>query len=196
MLLATVVQCIVRTIFQTHVYQFGGKVFHQKQGGPIGLRATGAISRIVMGDWDLRLKDALNKVNVGVEEAGRYVDDIRLWMKSIKLGWRWDGKDLVFRKEWQEEEEGQTISRTRKTAEVVGQIMNSLSSHISITTETHEDFPSRTLPTLDTQLWMDGEKTKYTFFGLVASLTQEVVRRCKNWTGTEGQRPGIRPVLC
>ena len=199
LLLATVIQMVVKTIFQTHVYQFGGKVYHQKQGGPIGLRATGAISRIVMGDWDLRLKEALTKVNVKVDEAGRYVDDIRLWLKAIKLGWRWDGKNLTFKKEWQEEEEGQEMSRTRKTAEVVGQIMNSLSSHITITTETHEDFQSRTLPTLDTQLWMDEEKTKYIFYekpmadkrvldrrtamsenGLVASLTQEVVRRCKN----------------
>ena len=31
----------VRTMFDTHVYSFGGRVFHQKIGGPIGLRSTG-----------------------------------------------------------------------------------------------------------------------------------------------------------
>ena len=75
LLLATVVQIGVRTVFGTHLYQFGGKIYHQQQGGPIGLRATGAVARIVMGEWDITLQRILNENNITKEEAARYVDD-------------------------------------------------------------------------------------------------------------------------
>ena len=56
MILAEVVAIGVRTIFKTHLYTFGGRVFHQKVGGPIGLRGTGAIARVVMAMTDRRVK--------------------------------------------------------------------------------------------------------------------------------------------
>ena len=45
----------VEAVFNTHVYQFGGHYYHQTDGGPIGLRATGALARVVMADWDQQL---------------------------------------------------------------------------------------------------------------------------------------------
>ena len=77
LLLATVMEIAVRTVFETHVYQFAGKMYHQQQGGPIGLRATGAISRIVMADWDGRLLQQLLTAGLAVEEAARYVPQVQ-----------------------------------------------------------------------------------------------------------------------
>ena len=36
-------------LFSRHVYQFSSRIFKQKKGGPTGVRATMAASRVVMG---------------------------------------------------------------------------------------------------------------------------------------------------
>ena len=199
-ILATVMQIAVRAVFDTHVYQFAGKLYHQQRGGPIGLRATCAIAKVVMGDWDRRLHNVMTNNGLSIEEGARYVDDVRLWLHAIEMGWRWtEHKKLEFKEEWRAEELEQNITATQKTAAVLIDIMNSVSGMLTFTSETAEDFVSGTLPTLDTQLWMEGRKVKYMFFekpmansrvlnrktamsenGMVASLSQEVVRRCKN----------------
>ena len=51
-IVATVVQIGVMVMFTTHVYQFGGKYYLQKAGGPIGLRSTCAVARLTMLEWD------------------------------------------------------------------------------------------------------------------------------------------------
>ena len=60
-ILATVVRTMVKVMWGTHNYHFGGKWFKQRDGGPTGLRGTCAVARLVMSMfdirwWDLRLK--------------------------------------------------------------------------------------------------------------------------------------------
>ena len=200
LLLATVVEIGVKTVFRTHLYQFGGKIYHQQSGGPIGLRATGAIARIVMGEWDLKLKKMLAENQISTEEDSRYIDDVRTILHAIKKGWRWTGKQLEFKESWRKEEEEINVSETAKTASVLGEMMNCVMPELKFTTETHEDFQDGTLPTLDTQLWVDEEGfVRYRYFekpmctkkvisrrsamgenGKVASLSQDLIRRLKN----------------
>ena len=86
-------------MFETHMYSFGSKVYQQSGGGPIGLRATGAIAKIVLSEWDLKLMKILADNEVTTEEAARYIDDVRIMLKAINPGWRWDGKTIVFRED-------------------------------------------------------------------------------------------------
>ena len=37
----------VKTVFQNHTYTFNGKIYLQRDGGPIGLRLTAAVARLV-----------------------------------------------------------------------------------------------------------------------------------------------------
>ena len=198
-LIATVVQIGVIATFRTHVYQFGGRYYHQKSGGPIGLRATGAIARIVMGEWDIKFMEILVKNGIKVDIAARYVDDIRTLLRALKMGCRWTGSCLEYRDEWKYEDEARNISPTQKTSEVLHSIMNSLYTNLNFTMETGDDFDGGKLPTLDMQLWMEGGKVMYKFYekpmaaktviqklsalsenSKVASLSQEVIRRMKN----------------
>ena len=32
------------------------------------------------------------------------MDDVRLWLQSIRLGWRWEDGQLCYRQEWRDEE--------------------------------------------------------------------------------------------
>ena len=95
MLVAEVMRIAVEAVFQTHVYQFGDMYYHQQDGGPIGLRATGAIARVVMADWDEKLVNLLVANGMTWSIAARYVDDVRLILAAIKKGWRWQGRRLL-----------------------------------------------------------------------------------------------------
>ena len=55
MIIARVMHTAVMALFRKHTYTFGGKYYLQKQGGPIGLRSTCCIARIVMLWWDKQL---------------------------------------------------------------------------------------------------------------------------------------------
>ena len=87
---AEVVAIGVRTMFAMHVYSFGGRVFHQKVGGPIGLRSTGAIARVVMAMTDRMVKYKMVKDGIDTKLDARYVDDGRtlLHCTPSRLGGR------------------------------------------------------------------------------------------------------------
>ena len=89
LIIAKVMMIAVKTLFKSHVYSFAGKYFLQKVGGPIGLRSTCAVARLVMLWWDTKLLALVEENNLTLDEKTRYMDDVRLWLQSIRLGWRW-----------------------------------------------------------------------------------------------------------
>ena len=50
-IVANVIAQLTKLVFSTHIYEWQGKIFLQVDGGPIGLRATGPVSRILMDHW-------------------------------------------------------------------------------------------------------------------------------------------------
>ena len=59
LIVTTVMRIAVLTLFRTHTYTFGGRYYLQKAGGPIGLRSTCCIARLVMLWWDEELLQVL-----------------------------------------------------------------------------------------------------------------------------------------
>ena len=59
-ILAAVIRLATQTMFKKHYYTFGGKIFHQSGGGPIGLRGTCAVARIIMQIFDKKSSSFLN----------------------------------------------------------------------------------------------------------------------------------------
>ena len=51
LLFATALEIAVKFLFSNNLYQFGGRTYLQSDGGPIGLRATMCIARLIMGEW-------------------------------------------------------------------------------------------------------------------------------------------------
>ena len=88
--MSEVMRLAVEIMFNTHVYSFGGDCFKQNEGGPIGLRSTYALARVVMGRWDAKWKERMMSSNIKVEDDGRYVDDARMFMYPLRAGWRWE----------------------------------------------------------------------------------------------------------
>ena len=60
------VQTLIETTFNTHVYRWAGKVYKQRKGGPIGLRASGSLAKAAMEDWISRFENKLGKLGIKV----------------------------------------------------------------------------------------------------------------------------------
>ena len=58
-------------IFENFIYKFGGKLYRQGSGGPIGARVTMAASRLVMIDWGEEYSSALkrSRMEIGLLSA-------------------------------------------------------------------------------------------------------------------------------
>jgi hypothetical protein len=178
MIIATVMKIAVLVLFRTHVYEFGGKFFLQRKGGPIGLRSTCCIARIVMLWWDEKLLSLIAKNNLTLEQKARYMDDIRLWLYAIRLGWRWVDGGLKFSGEWRDEERRAGMTGLQKTVEIIKNMMNSICDFLVLTMESGDDFPDGRLPTLDLNIWVGEDNvTRYIFFEKPMASSMVIQRR-------------------
>ena len=54
--------------------------------------------------WDDMLIKAMERMNLKTVSGARYMDDIRIWLHSIRLGWRVIDGVLQYRKALRDEE--------------------------------------------------------------------------------------------
>ena len=61
-------------IITNHLYPMEGKLYHQKNGGPIGGRITTILARMVMNIFGRRFVEVTNKLGLQLPLLKRYVD--------------------------------------------------------------------------------------------------------------------------
>ena len=148
-LVGTVVQIMTRALFRRHYYNFGGHIYHQKGGGPIGLRGTCAVARAVMQMFDLKFKKRLSEAGLHTWLLARYVDDARAFLQPVKPGWRYNECGLEFSLAWTREDSD--LTPTELTRRVIEGAMKGIEEFLEFTYETCEDEEFEGwLPTLDT----------------------------------------------
>ena len=145
----------VRKSFALHLYQFGGKIYRQTDGGPIGMRLAGSVARVVMAEWGSRMMSIMKENNIEVWLAACYVDDVRFITSIIEKGVRWEARTRKFarRDDWIEEDLLENASDEKRTATELQKAMNSIFANLQFTTEIPEDFRDGKLPTLDCRIW-------------------------------------------
>ena len=172
-IISEVIGIATKAMFENHFYNFGGKVFHQEQGGPIGLRGTCAVARIVMQLFDSKWKRVLAENGIRTWEVMRYVDDARAILPPVKPGWRWSQGRLRFCKRWRMED--MEIPGERRTKEILGQSMQGVESYLKFTMESGEDFQGGWLPTLDTTLRVEEDNSiMYRYYEKETTTNQTV----------------------
>ena len=87
-MIAYMVQVAVLTLVSSTIYSFGGKIYKQAVGLGIGLRASAALARIAMCDWDQIWANRQQFHGLIVKCFFRYIDDIRLLLYPIRSCWR------------------------------------------------------------------------------------------------------------
>ena len=94
--------------------------------------------------------------NIQMVSGARYMDDVRLFLRGVRLGWRMVKDVLVYKDAWRLEEINAGLTILEKTSEILKEIMNGICGWLVLTMETELMFGG-TLPTLDLQLWVSDE---------------------------------------
>ena len=175
-ILGTVLSIATTALFKNHFYSFGGKMFKQEGGGPIGLRGTCALARLMMQIFDVKWEDRLTRLRVVTWLISRYMDDGRTCLPPLKPGWRWDGDSLKFKIQW--EREDQELSDTEITRRGLVGTLQGVEDYLEFTVETCEDFGDGWLPTMDTSLRVDRKnQVQFKFYEKPTSSNTTVQRR-------------------
>ena len=165
LLLATVIQLAPEAMFSHHFYVFGGDKFQQKEGGPIGLRGTCTISRLMMQIYDRRWVRRVMKSGLELKLYMRYMDDGRKFMHPVKKGWRWVGEKLQYSLGWESEDGRMDRSHVDMTISVLRESVKGIMGFLNFTFESREDYGDNWLPTLDTEIRINGSNlVEYRYF--------------------------------
>ena len=81
-LIAVMIAELVKLCFKCHIYEYGGEWFIQYEGGPIGLRLSGAVANIVMMIWD---STKLAKCYLPTSYI-TMMSDVRSWQIAFGIG--------------------------------------------------------------------------------------------------------------
>ena len=98
--------------------------------------------------------EAVQRLGIKLGSGARYMDDIRLWLHAIRLGWRLVEGCLTFKTAWRDEERAAGMTPLGKTTEILHQVMNNLCDWLVLTMENEEMFGG-VLPTLDLEIWVN-----------------------------------------
>ena len=118
-IIAKVIKVSIKTVFLHHMYQFRGQTYRQSSGGPIGLRLTSVVARIVMDSWMTSFLKMLVDEKIDVYAAVKYVDDVNVVISMLRLGTRWLDTGLETRPEWEEEDRLEGVSREKMTMDCI-----------------------------------------------------------------------------
>ena len=170
--MASVVQQMVKITFATHFYEWEGQIYQQVRGGPIGLRATGPVSRILMDYWAEQVRSQVERCNtladinpvryqkVNLHFLKKYVDDCLVALDTMAPGVRWcqAEKAMVWSKECEDADrkggsEGGKIVSMEEFAKMASSIVNCL----KFTYDCPQMNANGTMPVLDTQMWVGCE---------------------------------------
>ena len=135
LLVAMAIQVGVITMMNTHQYTFDGKTYLQRSGGPIDLRATCAVARVTMNIWDKKWLEIMEQNNITIKTGCRYMDDVRVFLEAIRMGWRWHEGSLCYREEWRIEDLKDGKSSTARTGRILIDIMNDVMPSLRFTLE-------------------------------------------------------------
>ena len=163
-LLGRAMEIAVKFFFTNFTYTFGGDIFIQMFGGPIGARLTMCLARIVLQQWREEFSIIIEKSELRELLSKIYVDDNRSIIKIVRPGLRFieEKSEFVFKQEWVEEDE--KMSDKERTMREVLKAMNSVNIDLKFTMEHESDFGNERLPTLSFEVWSEKEGVRHSYY--------------------------------
>ena len=163
-LMGAALEIAVRFFFQHFTYTFGGELFKQMFGGPIGARLTMCVSRLVLQQWRDDYAKIIEKAKIEELMSKIYVDDNRNVVRKLKPGMRFDEKkgEFCFEKFWEEEDKEEDPDK--RTVREILKAMNSINKDLKFTVETEKDFKNERLPTLSFEIWSELEGIRHSYY--------------------------------
>ena len=169
LLMGCLIEQLVRIVFSTHYYEWDGALYRQVSGGPIGLRASGVVGRILMDHWvnmihrkakecqELNAVDPLKYESLDVKALWKYVDDCVSILKKMRLGTRYLNDKLEWRESWEQEDKEQNVTEEANTLKQFASIASSMIKCLNFTHDAPEANENGRMPVLDTEMWLGKE---------------------------------------
>ena len=63
LIMGCITQQLVKLVFDNHFYMWDNEIFHQQGGCPMGVLSSSPVSRIVMDDWQEKMKEMEDKMD-------------------------------------------------------------------------------------------------------------------------------------
>ena len=142
----------IRTVMSHHVYSLTNQTLIQSNGGPIGLKLSGAVGKIFMVSWGRRFKDALRTATIAFPAFQMhlhklYVDDHLQVAEELPLGARFvDGEVVIVEERVNEDRE---VAGDMRTAKVLLDVANSVCPFTTMTIEVPSESPTGWMRVLD-----------------------------------------------
>ena len=175
-IIGKVLEVAVRTTFRNHIYMYGNKLYRQLKGGPIGLRLTGVVARLVMDQWAKLFLSTLANNNIMVYLFRKYVDDVNLALSLARPGLRWErDMDGTYKLKWDKDTETRDLQGEKsaeeakeRTMRLMGEVASLLVPGISFMVDLPSRYPTKKVPMLDLQVWTEvsgqGTKIRHTYY--------------------------------
>ena len=96
-LVAAALEISISASFSNHIYCFGGQVFRQLVGGPIGSRLTMEIARVIMMLFGRQMRSTLEEAGIQIHFEACYVDDLRYILSLLALYMSWDKRSKTWK---------------------------------------------------------------------------------------------------
>ena len=197
-------QHLIKQAMKNHIYSFNGSLRKQASGAAIGTTLAGSLAVLYMLRWcrefKLKLEFAVTEVDgFRLLMLKYYVDDGNLITTTFPLGSRLceDGKIRVIEDQIEIDRE---LPADMRTAKLLGELGNTVSSFIKLTTDYPSNHQSGFMPLLDLQVRVnESNKVEYRFYSKPMSspfvilansampikikrncLIQEAIRRLRN----------------
>ena len=152
-LVVEAMRIVLKTLMETHTYEFAGEIRRQKEGGAIGMELTGVVAQVFLVWWDRQLRRKLAEVNFNLKLHKRYIDDTNVAGPETPIGARYDGQQLVVTEESIMED--RELAKDRRTMTLFQSIANSIHPSIRVTIDYPSKHPTGKVPMLDVQMWME-----------------------------------------
>ena len=147
--MANMIQIAVITLISSTIYCSAGKIYRQVSGLGIGLRASAALARITMCDWDQIWANRQHFEGLCIKMFYHYIDDIRLLLYPINKCWKWGENSWVLRDNMTKHIHENPI---KYTCEEIGKSLGKVWDFLQFTVESELDFENGYLVTLDFQM--------------------------------------------
>ena len=152
-MLVEAMRVVLKTLMETHTYEFAGVTRRQTRGGAIGMELTGVLAQVYMVWWDRQFTIKLELIEIRLKLHERYVDDSNLVAKQTEKGARYNENRIVITEETINQDEG--IPDDERTMKFLQSVANSIHPSTQMTI----DYPSRyvegKVPMLDVKMWME-----------------------------------------
>ena len=155
LLLSKVVKVAIVSVFKNHLYMFNGETYLQLAGGPIGLRLTSIVARVVMDDWMKGFLVRLDDAGMKLWMVAKYVDDVNVVCDVVSPGWMWLEGSLQWKEDWERQDKSSGVSPEVRTANIILEAAEMQVQWLKFTYDLPELYENGKVPMLDVEMWVD-----------------------------------------